>query len=259
MSPNGSAFSGFDYILIETVGVGQDEVAITRAADIVIVVLVPGMGDDIQTIKAGVMEIADVFVINKADHPGAARTASEVEAMLNLGHGPKPPILQTVATESRGIAELIHTLDALPRKKHYPDSGFAIDHLGIAVRSLDAALPFYRLLGLQEQAREEVPIEKVAVAMLPAGESRIELLEATAPDSTIARFIQKKGEGLHHVALRVPDLNSAVQALQAAGLCVLHEPRRGAGGHLYVFVHPNSASGVLWELIQDEGAVSHWQ
>ena len=93
--------------------------------------------------------------------------------------------------------------------------------------------------------------------MLPAGDSRIELLEACGPGSPIAKFIAKRGEGLHHVALRVPDLEHAVEALTQAGSRVLHAPRRGAGGHLYTFVHPSDSGGVLWELIQDEGAGSH--
>jgi LAO/AO transport system kinase len=244
--------NGFDYVLVETVGVGQDEVAIAGAADVVVVVLVPGMGDDIQAIKAGVMEIADLFVINKADHEGAGRAAREIDGMLSLGQGAKPPILETVATEGRGIAEVIDALDMLPRRRGETASPrFAIDHLGIAVRSLDAAADFYRLLGLDTAHRETVAHENVRVAMLPAGESRIELLEAMEPDSAIAKFIEKRGEGLHHVALRVPDLAQAVERLQQAGARVLNEPRRGAGGHLYVFVHPASTGGVLWELIQN--------
>ncbi len=252
--------NGFDYVLIETVGVGQDEIAVASVADVVAVVLVPGMGDDIQAIKAGVMEIADVFVINKADYEGADRTAREIEGMLNLGHGPKPPILKTIATAAAGIAELIRTLDALPRRNPVPvKPRFTIDHLGIAVRSLDQAAAFYRLLGIEGEHRETVPQEMVSVAMLPVGESRIELLEATSSASTISRFIEKRGEGLHHVALRVPDLGHAVRELQAAGLRILNEPRRGAGGHLYVFVHPSGTGGVLWELIQDQGAATDWQ
>jgi methylmalonyl-CoA epimerase len=87
--------------------------------------------------------------------------------------------------------------------------------------------------------------------MLPAGESRIELLEATEPDSVIAKFIDKRGEGLHHVAIQVPDLASAVARLKSGGARLLNEPRAGAGGHLYVFVHPSSTGGVLLELIQE--------
>ncbi len=127
-----------------------------------------------------------------------------------------------------------------------------IDHLGIAVRSIDAALRFYRdQLGMTVAQREAVPAERVYTAMLPLGESRIELLEASEADSVIARFIEKRGEGLHHVAVTVPDLRAAVERLRRAGARVLHDPRPGAGGHLYSFVHPSSTGGVLLELIQE--------
>jgi methylmalonyl-CoA epimerase len=128
----------------------------------------------------------------------------------------------------------------------------SIDHLGIAVKSLAAARKFYEQLGLDVAAEETVPHEKVKVAMVPLGESRIELLEATGPDSVIAKFIEKRGEGLHHVALHVPDINRAVEQLKAAGTrFVSDEIKIGAGGHLYVFVHPSSTGGVLLELVQD--------
>ena len=131
-------------------------------------------------------------------------------------------------------------------------TGSRIDHLGIAVRSIDQALTFYRdQLGLSVSLRETVEAEKVHAAMLPLGESRIELLEASQPDSVIAKFIEKRGEGLHHVAITVPDLNAAVTKLKAAGARLLNEPRAGAGGHLYTFVHPASTGGVLLELIQE--------
>lgn len=130
---------------------------------------------------------------------------------------------------------------------------FEIDHLGIAVKSLDAALAFYeQQLGFTIGLRETVAQEKVNVAMLPAGSSRIELLEASEPDSVIAKFIERRGEGLHHVALKVPDLDATVERLKTQGARLLNEPRRGAGGHLYVFVHPSSTGGVLLELIQQE-------
>jgi len=127
-----------------------------------------------------------------------------------------------------------------------------IDHLGIAVRSIDAALQFYRdQLGMDVSLRETVAAEQVHAAMLPIGESRIELLEASEPDSVIARFIDKRGEGLHHVAMTVPDLSAAIARLKASGARVLNDPRPGAGGHLYSFVHPASTGGVLLELIQE--------
>ena len=129
---------------------------------------------------------------------------------------------------------------------------FKIDHLGIAVRSLDEALRFYQdQLGLTVSLREVVAPERVNVAMLPAGESRIELLEATESDSVIGKFIEKHGPGLHHVAIKVPDLPATVERLKAGGARLLNEPRPGAGGHLYVFLHPSSTGGVLLELIQE--------
>jgi methylmalonyl-CoA epimerase len=131
-----------------------------------------------------------------------------------------------------------------------------IDHLGIAVRTLDEGLRFYgQTLGMQVSHRETVAAERVNVAMLPAGDAaqspRIELLEATHPDSTIAKFIEKRGPGLHHIALRVDDLAATVARLRRDGVRLLNEPRAGAGGHMYVFVHPSSTGGVLLELIQE--------
>jgi LAO/AO transport system kinase len=256
------------------------------------------------------MEIADIFIINKADQPGADRLEREILAFQSLSATPDgwvPPILHTVATEGRGVSEarfairsfLARTnskqrsvanwtlrLREMLRERLFEQFGnidfqaaaaevaerhcdpytfvagwvksskaasnkFEIDHLGIAVRSLDAALGFYQeQLGFSVSLRETVEQEKVNVAMLPAGGSRIELLEATEPDSVIAKFIEKRGEGLHHVAVKVPDLTATVERLKAHGARLLNEPRPGAGGHLYVFVHPASTGGVLLELVQ---------
>jgi methylmalonyl-CoA epimerase len=129
--------------------------------------------------------------------------------------------------------------------------GFSIDHLGIAVKSLAAAKVIYEKLGLSVSAEETVEQEQVRLVMVPIGESRLELLEATSEDSTIAKFIAKRGEGLHHVCLKVPDLPAAVAQLKKNGVrLVSDEIKTGAGGHGYVFVHPSSAGGVLLELVQ---------
>lgn len=107
--------AGFDKIIVETVGVGQDEVEIVKTADVSVVVLVPGMGDDIQAIKAGIMEIGDVFVINKADREGVLRTVKELEALLSLAHRPdfwNSPIVKTVATENKGIEDLSKAIES---------------------------------------------------------------------------------------------------------------------------------------------------
>lgn len=130
---------------------------------------------------------------------------------------------------------------------------FSIDHLGVAVKSLAAAKSIYEKLGLSISPEEVVDHERVRVVMIPVGEARLELLEATSEDSTIARFIAKRGEGLHHVCLRVPNLSAAVDRLKKDGVrLVSDEIKTGAGGHRYVFVHPSSTGGVLLELVQDK-------
>ncbi|MGH9582472.1 MAG: methylmalonyl Co-A mutase-associated GTPase MeaB [Bryobacteraceae bacterium] len=244
--------SGRDLVLIETVGAGQDEVEIARIAAVTVVVLVPGLGDDVQADKAGIMEIADVFAINKADLPGADRREQEIRAAQ-----PATPIRQVIATEGKGCAELFQAIrdaavrTAVARKRLSTTAPIEIDHLGIAVRSIDEQLPFYeRLLGMRAGHRETVEAEHVRVAMLPAGDSTIELLEATDADSPIARFLEKRGPGLHHVALRVDDFEATLDRLKRDGARLLTEPLAGADGHTYVFVHPASAGGVLLELIQ---------
>jgi methylmalonyl-CoA epimerase len=128
---------------------------------------------------------------------------------------------------------------------------FTIDHLGIAVKSLAAAKGIYEKLGLSVSPEETVEQEKVRLVMVPVGESRLELLEPTSEDSTIAKFIARRGEGLHHVCMRVPDLAAAVARLKRDGVrLVSEEIKVGAGGHRYVFVHPASAGGVLLELVE---------
>jgi len=130
---------------------------------------------------------------------------------------------------------------------------FTIDHLGIAVKSLAAAKGIYETLGLSVSPEETVEQEKVRLVMVPVGESRLELLEPTSEDSNIAKFIAKRGEGLHHVCLRVPDLAAVVAKLKKDGVrLVSEEIKVGAGGHRYVFVHPASAGGVLLELVEGE-------
>lgn len=134
----------------------------------------------------------------------------------------------------------------------------AIDHLGIAVRSLvEAEKRFSLLLGKPAGGHEEVPTENVRVAFFDVGESRFELLEPTDPASPIAKFLEKRGEGIHHVCLRVHDIQAEIARLKAAGIeFVGAAPRPGAGGHLVAFVHPRSAGGILLELAE-HGHPSH--
>jgi methylmalonyl-CoA epimerase len=128
---------------------------------------------------------------------------------------------------------------------------FSIDHIGIAVKSLVTAKAIYEKLGLNVSPEELVEAEQVRVVMVPLGESRLELLEPVSEDSVIAKFIAKRGEGLHHVSLRVPDLEAAVARLTKDGVRLASSKIGiGAGGHRYVFVHPSSAGGVLLELVE---------
>lgn len=128
---------------------------------------------------------------------------------------------------------------------------FSIDHIGVAVKSLAAARGIYEKLGIKLSSDEVLEGEQVRVVMVPLGESRLELLEATSENSVIAKFIARRGEGLHHVSLRVPDLAAAVERLKKDGVrLVSEEIKIGAGGHRYVFVHPSSAGGVLLELVE---------
>ena len=127
-----------------------------------------------------------------------------------------------------------------------------LDHIGIAVKDLEAALAFYRdALGLELEAPEEVASQRVRAHFLPVGDASLELLEATASDSPIAKYIEKRGAGLHHVALRVDDIRAALAELKARGVRLIDEqPREGAHRSLVAFLHPSSTHGVLVELKQ---------
>ena len=128
--------------------------------------------------------------------------------------------------------------------------GGRLDHIGIAVKSIAAARPFYEALGLKVSAEEIVEHEQVKTAMLPLGESWLELLEPTAEASTVAKFIARRGEGLHHIAIHVPDVDAVFTRMQLDGLRLATDSVRiGAGGHRYFFVHPASAGGVLVEIV----------
>ena len=141
-----------------------------------------------------------------------------------------------------------------------------LDHVGIAVKDLAAALAFYRdALGLEIEAPEDVATQRVRAHFVPVGEAKLELLEATAPDSAIAKYVEKRGPGLHHITLRVDDIAAALAQLAARGAKLIDEqPRAGAEGGLVAFIHPSSAHGVLVELKQSsvasrQSSVSHRQ
>ena len=127
-----------------------------------------------------------------------------------------------------------------------------IDHIGIATRGIEESLGFWRdALGLEVKHTETVEEQGVRVAMLPVGEPRVELLEPTGPDSPVAKFLEKRGPGIHHVAVRVADIRAALARLTAGGARLIdEEPRVGAGGCLVAFVHPAASGGVLLELVE---------
>lgn len=128
-----------------------------------------------------------------------------------------------------------------------------VSHIGVAVKDLERAKEIFRTLGLEVEGEEVVEEQKVKVAFIPVGETRIELLEATSPDSPVAKFIEKRGEGVHHLALGVENLEAMLEALKAQGVRLVDEkPRKGAHNTLIAFLHPKSTGGLLLELCQEE-------
>jgi methylmalonyl-CoA/ethylmalonyl-CoA epimerase len=131
-------------------------------------------------------------------------------------------------------------------------TAYKIDHIGIAVVSIDEAIEVYRALGLEEKHREEVPAQRVMTAFLPAGEGRIELLEPTSEDSPVAKFLKKRGPGIHHICFAVRDIDATVADLARRGFRLINSrPAPGADGKRIVFLHPDSGNGVLIELSED--------
>jgi len=138
-------------------------------------------------------------------------------------------------------AEVSNTKDAVQ---------LCLDHIGVVVRSIAAARSFYEVLGMTVSAVEEVEHERVRTAMLSLGESRLELLEPLSDESVVGRFLNRRGEGLHHIAIRVADIDAKWRELKAAGVRLAGDAiQTGAGGHRYFFVHPSSAGGVLVEIV----------
>lgn len=338
--------AGYDVIIIETVGVGQDEVDIVRTADVSLVVLVPGTGDEVQALKAGIMEIADIFVVNKADRDGADRTAASIESMLTLENWDaaewRPPVLRTEATTGRGVTELLdmveqfrthsgervgarrraraewrlrellgrrflqhleqdvlapgefdRVLDRIAGRELDPysaadtllarvaplrsgvnsgeltpdlnsvgtrvapgqltpdlNSRVTLDHLGIAVADATAMRElFANLFGLATDEPEVVGLHRLR--FVDCGESTLELVEPVSDDAPVAKFIAKKGEGLHHICFRVADIEETMADLKAKGIEFIDEkPRQGAHGSRIAFLRPTSACGLLVEIKQ---------
>jgi len=267
--------AGFDVVIIETVGVGQGEIDVVRVADVVVVTLVPGAGDEVQALKAGIMEIGDLFVVNKADLSGADQAVASVEGLLALDARPagtwQPPVLRTVATTGDGIDEVVATLERFrtdaatmvddrrrerDARRRVGSTTLTLDHVGIAVGDSTTSLAFFTAaLGLSVGPLEEVAGQRVRVRFIETAAASLELVEASDPGSPVAAFLSRRGPGLHHVALRVPDLAGLLARLEATGVRLVdNTPRRGAHGRWVAFVHPASTDGVLLELVQEEDA-----
>jgi methylmalonyl-CoA epimerase len=293
--------------------------------------MVPGTGDEVQALKAGIMEIADIFVVNKADREGADRTAASIEAMLSLEQWPadewRPPVLRTVATTGAGVPELVETIGRFRERTatrlgqrrrtraewrlreilgrnfmHHletrvlaegelaqlleriadrqidpyaaaagvmaravsaagadradvrPGASVTIDHVGIAVEDAAAFVDlFRRLFDLATDEPEDVGQHRVR--FVDTGEATLELVEPLAADSPVARFLAKRGAGLHHVCVRVADLPATMRQLRDKGVRFIDEtPRAGAHGSTIAFLHPSSAGGLLLELKQPADA-----
>lgn len=160
--------AGKDYVLIETVGVGQAEIEIANLAQVTVVVLMPGMGDDVQAIKAGILEIADIFAINKSDQPGADRVEQELQAMLSLSNGRKPAIVKTVATTGAGITELIDAIRQVP----YRAVTAGARSIQLRIADLDDAIAQFQSSGAQIQRGTEGH-----VFIYPPGDVLLELIQ----------------------------------------------------------------------------------
>jgi len=328
--------AGFDVVIIETVGVGQDEVDVVRTADISIVVVVPGTGDEVQALKAGIMEIADIFVVNKADRDGADRTAASVESMLALDHPEagewRPPVLRTEATSGNGVPELIamiarfkaetgpalgarrraraewrlreiigrqfmthldahvlapgefdQLLDRVAAREVDPYAAVAsvmmravgdtnrprrsisqakpeeidlrgrfvsLDHIGVAVQdATDLVALFESLFGLTTDEPERVVDHRVR--FVQTGGTTIELVEPVTPEAPVTKFLAKRVTALHHLCLRVDDIDAAIARLKSRGVRMIDDvPRAGAHGSRIAFIHPSSAQGLLIEIKQ---------
>jgi LAO/AO transport system kinase len=275
---------------------------------------VPGTGDEVQALKAGIMEIADIFVVNKADREGADRTASSIEAMLTLElwneNEWRPPVLRTEATAGRGVAELLEmvtkfethagarvgarrrtraewrlreiltrtfmrqlelslapgefdkTLDRIAAREIDPYRAaqemtsrapdVVLDHLGIAVTDSTAMQEFFRKhFGLATSELEDIGLHRLR--FVETGDATLELVEPLGDEAPIAKFIAKRGEGLHHVCLRVKDIEKTMADLKASGVEFIDDqPRQGAHGSRIAFIRPTSANGLLVEIKQAE-------
>ena len=258
--------AGFDVICIETVGVGQAEVDLVRTADVIVVIVAPGAGDEIQALKAGVLETGDIFVVNKADLDGANRAAAAIQGMLSLespsDNAWRPRVVRTVATTGDGVASLVEAIEQLraqggselgDRRRARAaaldaTAGTQLDHVGIAVTDAsNLSVLLHALFGLDTGAPEMLGSHRLR--FVDSGPATLELVEALSPEAPIAKFLASRGTALHHLCLRVPDIDATLARLKSLGIRLLDEqPRPGAHGSRIAFLHPASTEGILIEI-----------
>jgi LAO/AO transport system kinase len=256
--------SGKDVILVETVGVGQDEVDIVGAADVSLVVLVPGLGDEVQTLKAGIMEIADAFVVNKADRDGVEKLVAEVETMLSLspeGHE-APPILRTVATEDRGVAELLDSVDELHQR--FEGSGTLARRCRARLRrQLEGAVRERLMAHVFRHVLAPEEIDETVERM-----ARREVDPYTAAADIAERAGLESGAmTIDHLGVAVPRLDEAVKTWEALGFSVgdVHEvPSEKvraaflpAGEARFELLEPSDRSSVIARFLEKRSGLHH--
>jgi LAO/AO transport system kinase len=263
--------AGFDVILIETLGVGQDQVDVARLVDVTVVTLLPGAGDQVQALKAGLMEIADVFAINKSDLPGATELADDVKASLALDESADlgaqmPDVLLVSAARGEGIAELVDALDRARRTAVREPLGqargvgapsrsgptVAVDHVALASPAAGPLVALLRqVFNLTVSEPEILPEHQVTVSFAQTGGATVEIVSPTGPGSPLEAFLARRGTALHHVALRVHNLETELTRLKDMGIRLIDErPRAGANRSRVAFLHPASTCGVLIELVE---------
>ena len=262
--------AGFDIVLIETVGVGQDELDIARLADVRVVVFMPDAGDDVQDMKAGLIEIGDIFVVNKSDREGADRTVASLQGSLRLDAGPEvawvPPVVATVATDGTGVPAVTDAIERfqtemaarVAERRRVRESERAtatngstrvrVDHVGIAVSDPAPILSFLaEAFGAAAGPSIDVPAHGVRVRFVRLGGSSLEVLEALDGESPVAPFLARRGPGLHHVAIEVDDLDEALAEIartRRASRGRVATTRAPMEGQSRSFIHP--PPGACW-------------
>lgn len=265
----------FDYVLVETVGVGQSESEIIHLAETTVLVLMPNSGDEIQLMKSGLIELADIYVINKCDLSDATWMEQELKenAHRSSPDAWSPAVVKTSALKEEGIDLLAAAIDQHQThlttksvlKKSLSQSNpkslqiKKINHLGVVPKDLATAQHFFsHVLKLKHDGSEQVQQQKVLVDFYQCGQTRLELLKPTSEESPISKFLATKGSGIHHIALEVDHLDDWIAYLSEHDIEMIdHTAKSGAHHTRIAFIHPRSTGGILVELVEEAGFKGH--